>query len=85
MLSMFLFTGESYNFNKYRTNYLNERYDLNSIMHYRNNEFSRNGRWTIQAKHNNQLRLGNTRFSDTDVRAINKLYNCGANPLTPGR
>ena len=77
--------GQNYNFQKYRTNFLNERYDYNSIMHYRNDEFSRNGRWTIQSKQNPQMKLGNTRFSETDVRAINKLYNCGTNPFTAGK
>jgi len=71
-------SGESYNFNKYRTNYLGEPYDLNSIMHYRNTEF---GKWgqtktTIQSIKWPNMKLGNADFTVGDIRQINKLYNC---------
>ena len=48
-------------------------------MHYRNTEFGSWGRTTIQSIKNPNLRLGNTRFSASDIRAINRMYNCGDN------
>jgi len=68
--------GEKYNFDKYRTDYLGEAYDLNSIMHYRNDEFGSWGRNTIQSIKNPSLRLGNSKFSASDIRAINRMYKC---------
>jgi len=69
--------GQEYNFNKYRTNYYGIPYDLNSIMHYRNSEFSGNGRHTIEKIGDPYYRLGNKYFSTSDVLAINKMYGCG--------
>jgi len=71
--------GQSYNFQKYNTNYYGQSYDLNSIMHYRNWEFSFNRRDTIQAKSNSGLRLGNLNFSQRDLNAINAMYRCNGN------
>ena len=45
-------------------------------MHYRNTEFSSNGWYTIASKTNLYHNLGNTQFSQTDLDAINKMYNC---------
>lgn len=77
--------GQFGNFKKYLTNTLNQPYDFNSIMHYRNNEFSKNGFNTIEAKQNTRLVLGNNGFSKQDIVSINLMYNCGGygNGLTP--
>lgn len=81
-------SGESYNFNKYRSNYYGQSYDLNSIMHYRNTEFSK--RWglqTIQSIKNPSLKLGNEYFSQRDLNAINAMYRCrgsGGSGINPG-
>nr|XP_047131775.1 zinc metalloproteinase nas-15-like isoform X1 [Hydra vulgaris] len=76
--------GEDYNFQKYRTEYYGQTYDHNSIMHYRNDEFSANGKNTIQAKNNPGLKLGNNQFSKSDIAAINQMYKCsGVTGITP--
>ena len=54
----------------------NEPYDLNSLMHYKNREFSKNGLDTIQSKTDPNLRLGNHFLSKVDVLQINKLLDC---------
>ena len=54
-------------------------YDYDSLMHYRANAFSRNGRNTIVPVNNNVLisRLGNRDgFSSRDVDHVNALYRC---------
>ncbi len=53
-----------------------EPYDLNSLMHYKNNEFSKNGLETIQSKTSPSLRLGNEFLSKVDVLQVNKLLDC---------
>ena len=54
-------------------------------MHYRNDEFSGNGKNTIQAKNNPGLRLGSDKFSRSDIAAINQMYRCGGvTGITPG-
>lgn len=82
-LTCLFILGESYNFNKYRTNYYNQKYDLNSIMHYRNWEFSRNGRNTIEAKNNPSLRLGSSDFTQYDLNAIRLMYRCSGSGSGP--
>lgn len=74
--------GESYNFKKYNTSYYGQKYDLNSIMHYRKWDFSKNGRDTIQSKSDPSLALGNVFFTQRDLNAINAMYACPSNPTT---
>lgn len=52
-------------------------YDFQSIMHYSNKEFSKNGADTIQAISDPSMQLGNVNsLSAVDVLQINLLYNC---------
>lgn len=56
---------------------LGQPYDFQSIMHYSNKEFSKNGRDTIQALSDPSMPLGNVNsLSAVDVMQINLLYNC---------
>lgn len=67
-------------FRSYQSNLVDvagEPYDFNSLMHYKNREFSKNGLSTIEAKGQPLAILGNDKFfSKTDVLQINKIYNC---------
>ena len=55
---------------------LNEPYDLNPLMHYKNKEFSKNGLDTIQSKTDpNLATTGNLFLSKVDVLQINKLLH----------
>jgi hypothetical protein len=53
-----------------------EPYDLNSLMHYKNRAFSKNGIETIQSKTDPSLQLGNEFLSKVDVLQVNKLLHC---------
>lgn len=56
---------------------LGQPYDFQSIMHYSNKEFSRNGGDTIQAIADPSMSLGNINsLSALDVMQINLLYKC---------
>ncbi|XP_013400108.1 bone morphogenetic protein 1 isoform X1 [Lingula anatina] len=55
---------------------MGQPYDFQSLMHYRNTEFSANGQKTIQAKANPSMSLGNDDLSATDVDKINLFYGC---------
>lgn len=56
---------------------LGQPYDLQSIMHYSNKAFSRNGGDTIQSKADPTMKLGNENsLSAVDVLQINLLYRC---------
>ncbi|XP_013400113.1 zinc metalloproteinase nas-14 [Lingula anatina] len=50
-------------------------YDVNSILHYEKDAFSKNGKPTITPK-DPSVTLGNTRMSTWDVVKINRLYRC---------
>ncbi|XP_035222059.1 zinc metalloproteinase nas-13-like [Stegodyphus dumicola] len=73
--------GTENNFQKYNSyiqQLLDEEYDYGSLMHYSQRAFSKNNRPTVEPK--NIIagliigqRIG---FSATDIRKINKLYNC---------
>ena len=54
----------------------NEPYDLNSLMHYKNKEFSKRGLDTIQSKTNPSHVLGNDFLSKVDILQVNKLLAC---------
>ena len=52
-------------------------YDFQSIMHYSNKAFSKNGRDTIQSIADPSMQLGNANsLSAVDVLQINLLYRC---------
>ncbi|XP_055946957.1 zinc metalloproteinase nas-4-like [Argiope bruennichi] len=73
--------GTENNFQKYNTyiqQTLDEEYDYASLLHYSRRAFSRNSLATVEPKNfvGNFIigqRLG---LSPTDIRKINKLYNC---------
>ncbi|XP_040892202.1 high choriolytic enzyme 2-like [Toxotes jaculatrix] len=70
-------SGKESNFRKVWTNNLGTPYDFNSVMHYSNLAFSKNGQPTIVAKSNPNLIFGQaTYMSSNDVARINKLYQC---------
>jgi len=75
------------NFKKYEDeeiDNLDEEFDFSSIMLYRNQAFSRNGRDTIIPLHDPLLRFGQrVEFSVEDIRKINKLYKCTRQLLRP--
>ena len=82
-LFSFLFLGKEHNFNKYNTHeidYLNEVYDMDSIMHYGKTSFSINGEPTIRAIGDPDKALGQrNQFSKTDIAQLNALYDCSGN------
>ncbi|CCD63206.1 Metalloendopeptidase [Caenorhabditis elegans] len=72
--------GADDQFEKYNLNvisHLDEPYDYASIMHYGPYAFSGSGKKTLVPKKSGSERMGQrVKFSDIDVRKINKLYNC---------
>ncbi|XP_026074878.1 low choriolytic enzyme-like [Carassius auratus] len=70
-------SGKEGNFLKKKGNTLGLKYDLDSILHYGSNYFSRNGQPTIQPKESNITIGQRTHLSDLDVQRIRKLYHCG--------
>ncbi|XP_028405518.1 zinc metalloproteinase nas-1-like [Dendronephthya gigantea] len=68
------------NFNSYSNedvDTLSEPYDFNSILHYDNKAFSKNGQDTIQALKDPARRFGHAKhLSNGDIRSIRKLYKC---------
>ncbi|XP_058644331.1 low choriolytic enzyme-like [Onychostoma macrolepis] len=69
-------SGRENNFLKRKGNTLGLKYDPESIMHYGNNYFSRNGKPTIEPKESGVTIGQRSRLSDLDVQRIRKLYNC---------
>lgn len=64
-------------FKKFRIIDPKEEFNFASIMMYENKAFSKNGKATIEAIGNDQLRFGQrTKFSVGDINEINRLYNC---------
>ncbi|XP_034535778.1 high choriolytic enzyme 1-like [Notolabrus celidotus] len=69
--------GAESQFRKEQTNNLQTPYDFNSVMHYSNFAFSRNGQATIVAKSNPSLMFGQaSRMSQNDIDRVKKLYQC---------
>jgi len=69
-----------HNFQKYSfediTN-VNVPYNYASLMHYRNNAFSKNGAATLVARNDPSLQFGQrVMFSIGDIEQINRLYKC---------
>jgi len=58
---------------------LGEPYDMNSVMHYYDKAFSKNGRKTIQRRDGKNIQFRQSKgFSRIDVRKLNKLYRCSS-------
>ncbi|KAI3377315.1 hypothetical protein L3Q82_008517, partial [Scortum barcoo] len=69
--------GKKGNFEKVETNNLETPYDFDSVMHYSNKAFSKNGNQTIIAKSNPKRSFGNARqMSANDIARVNRLYQC---------
>ena len=69
--------SQFFKFQPGQTNTLGLGYDLQSIMHYRRNTFSKDGSDTIQAKDPSVTSFGNSRqLSSLDIAKANALYNC---------
>ncbi|XP_061743243.1 low choriolytic enzyme-like [Nerophis ophidion] len=72
-----IISGTEGNFQKVNTNNLGTPYDFNSVMHYSNRAFSKNGLPTIVAKSDPNLIFGRAReMSSNDIARINELYDC---------
>ncbi|KAM9366932.1 hatching enzyme 1.2-like isoform 2-T2 [Symphorus nematophorus] len=70
-------TGRESNFVRRPTNNLGTPYDFNSVMHYSNFAFSKNGKPTIIAKSDPDLSFGRAKqMSANDIARVNKLYRC---------
>ncbi|XP_038165023.1 high choriolytic enzyme 1-like isoform X2 [Cyprinodon tularosa] len=77
ILTQNIIPGKEHNFMKVNTNNQGTGYDFNSVMHYSNTAFSRNGQPTIISKDNPSLSFGRAAsMSATDIARINKLYGC---------
>lgn len=66
------------NFKKYKTSQVRWKdvpYNFNSVMHYRNDAFTNNGKVTLEAVGNPDMNFGQRhQWSKGDVLTINKLY-----------
>lgn len=76
-----ILSGKESNFNKYshgKIDVLKQTYDLNSIMHYGNYFFSKNGQPTIKGiGPNKNVNLGQRAGpTQTDIFEVNALYDC---------
>ena len=54
-------------------------YDYESIMHYSRTAFNTNGKNTIEAIHDPNVKLGGKQLSALDIIEINKMYQCNGN------
>lgn len=82
------FTGFEKNFDSYgpdRVDSAEEPYDFDSLMHYDNQAFSKNGENTLQAISDPDRHLGNMDdFSAIDIKQLLKHYPCKAWDRKPG-
>ncbi|XP_054626978.1 low choriolytic enzyme-like [Dunckerocampus dactyliophorus] len=69
--------GAERNFQKVDTNNLSTPYDFDSVMHYSNMAFSKNGEPTIVAINNPDEVIGGAQeMSGNDTARVNELYQC---------
>ncbi|KAG7476863.1 hypothetical protein MATL_G00087290 [Megalops atlanticus] len=76
--------GRENNFLKRKGDTLGLQYDTESIMHYGERYFSRNGKPTIIAKHGQAIGQ-RTHLTELDVQRVRKLYKCGVRKDGSGR
>eukprot|EP00112_Aurelia_sp_Birch-Aquarium-sp1_P021050 Seg557.4 transcript_id=Seg557.4/GoldUCD/mRNA.D3Y31 product="Zinc metalloproteinase nas-6" protein_id=Seg557.4/GoldUCD/D3Y31 len=78
--------GDLYQFRTYRSweaSKLGVPYDKQSIMHYGNSAFSKNGKKTITSLSDPNEIMGQRRkFSEIDIQKLNKYYNCKGKTTT---
>ncbi len=76
----YFLSTDNHNFKKYshgEADYYGEAYDYDSVMHYGNWAFSTSDEMTLQSVSDPDRILGQRDgFSQTDVRQLNKVYNC---------
>ncbi len=75
----FPYAGQSYNFDKSKYNEMDnfgQPYDYLSIMHYTRTSWTKNGKDTLQAKSDPNLKLGGDGLSKYDIAKINAMYHC---------
>ncbi|XP_033118703.1 zinc metalloproteinase nas-15-like [Anneissia japonica] len=71
--------GMAYNFDSYSSSFIDDlgtNYDYNSIMHYDQYAFSKNGYATIVPKQSGATIGNRADFSSIDIQKINKYYEC---------
>lgn len=72
--------GKLFNFDKYENTEVNDfdcEYDYNSLMHYKADDFSKNGEPTMTALREGGEKMGEAvELSDADYAKINMLYKC---------
>ncbi|XP_063707740.1 blastula protease 10-like [Culicoides brevitarsis] len=71
--------GKEHNFNKYDTEKVSDfkiEYDYNSVMHYSNMGFSKNGEPTLVPKDPNAVIGQRISLSRRDIEKINRMYKC---------
>jgi len=77
-------SGQAHNFDRYnynQVNFFNEAYDYGSIMHYRNDAFSSNGRPTIRPSLAGyegweQYMGRGDKMSAQDIKKLKAYYSC---------
>lgn len=78
--TFFIDSGKEHNFMKqtqFTVDHQEKAYDLQSLMHYGNTYFSKNGMDTIRSITNPTLRIGQRMgFSQLDIDEVNDLYDC---------
>ena len=69
--------------NYFTVDHQNKPYDFQSLMHYGNMYFSKNGMDTIRSIIQPDLKLGQRNgFSQLDIDEINDLYDCNCTYLS---
>ncbi len=56
--------------------YQGEQYDYGSVMHYRDDQYSLNGRKTITRKGSAESISPSSTLSESDIKQINRMYDC---------
>lgn len=77
--------GHEGNFKKYNHSVVsdfNTSYDFESIMHYSQKAFSKNGELTMKALDNDSRTLGQRNgFTDSDILKLDRMYKASCHPL----
>jgi hypothetical protein len=71
--------GKEHNFNKYnisQIDFLDEPYDIESLMHYSDKSFSKNDQPTIVSLRDGVIMGQRKDLSPIDINELRKFYNC---------